>query len=303
LSSNSCNADEELVLRLGGDQINFPFSIGFTNAHGAIPNQNWGNFKHCCKFADVSGNTDNCGDLKCKVAPSGVGCGLKMTTVLRMSDLNNSHFATSTYSNTLCCNLTFKCSDGADNDGDGFIDFDPANNGILNVQPDTGCSSPWDNSENNILVACDDGIDNDVPPDGGIDYRLPGSPLYSTRDMDCTDPTDNDEGAHVPHVINCTSYCTETLDDVDTGICRKSCEGINNCSIGSVFASCDNRPIASSVPVNDTHYGYCCYANETFPNIQASSLLFPGIKDILRSTRIRQTQQGDTVIMNINNFK
>ena len=64
-----------------------------------------------------------------------------------------------------------QCNDGIDNDLDGFIDL-----------LDTGCTSPSDDSESDILVECWDGIDNDG--DGFIDYP---------SDPSCDSPTDNNE--------------------------------------------------------------------------------------------------------------
>ncbi len=103
-----------------------------------------------------------------------------------------------------------ECSDGLDNDGDGWVDMD-----------DPGCSSPDDDDESDDpqLPQCNDGIDNDN--DGLIDWPAdPGcsgltdddesdNPQPETEcsdgidndndgwtDMDdpgCSDPTDNDE--------------------------------------------------------------------------------------------------------------
>ena len=64
------------------------------------------------------------------------------------------------------------CADGADNDGDTFVDF-PA---------DPGCSSASDDSELNRVVACDDDVDNDG--DGLADFPT---------DAGCSSPADNDE--------------------------------------------------------------------------------------------------------------
>ena len=64
------------------------------------------------------------------------------------------------------------CSDGVDNDGDGYTDY-PADN---------GCTSADDNSEENLLYECNDGSDNDQ--DGNIDMA----------DSCCTTPTGVSEG-------------------------------------------------------------------------------------------------------------
>ena len=72
---------------------------------------------------------------------------------------------------------TAECSDGIDNDRDGFIDFDPAYvadpAGYMTGYHDLGCNGPLDDSESSNhdelgLTACSDGIDNDG--DGNIDY-------------------------------------------------------------------------------------------------------------------------------------
>ena len=67
------------------------------------------------------------------------------------------------------------CGDGADNDGDGFVDT-----------ADPGCSSPADGSELSA-IACDDGIDNDG--DGFTDF----DPDLGEGDPQCVGPNDNRE--------------------------------------------------------------------------------------------------------------
>lgn len=69
-----------------------------------------------------------------------------------------------------------ECSDGIDNDTDGFIDF-PA---------DTGCTSATDTTEENTALAqCFDTLDNDG--DGKIDFG------GANPDPDCSSATDNTE--------------------------------------------------------------------------------------------------------------
>ncbi len=66
-----------------------------------------------------------------------------------------------------------QCSDGIDNDGDGFVDY----------PTDAGCTSMGDNDETDPLpMQCSDGIDNDW--DGFIDYPA---------DLGCLNALDNDE--------------------------------------------------------------------------------------------------------------
>lgn len=81
------------------------------------------------------------------------------------------------------------CSDGVDNDADGFTDY-PA---------DPGCADANDDSERNPSLPCDDGIDNEDPPDGFADYRADGSgdpgcrdPSWTTEEPKCQDGIDND---------------------------------------------------------------------------------------------------------------
>ena len=88
------------------------------------------------------------------------------------------------------------CSDGADNDDDGFIDAD-----------DPGCSSLDDEDERDgpnlpLRPQCDDGVDND--DDGEIDY--PFDPGCVTRGTD--DETDPDAVAQ----------CNNGVDDDDDGV-------------------------------------------------------------------------------------
>ena len=80
-----------------------------------------------------------------------------------------------------------QCMDGADNDGDGGIDFaaGPGN--------DPGCASASDLDERDPTLVCDDGIDNDG--DGFTDY--PADPACQTgtfdrEDAQCQDGVDDD---------------------------------------------------------------------------------------------------------------
>src|SRR3989344_2538889 len=82
-------------------------------------------------------------------------------------------------SDFMCRSRLLQCSDGIDNDGDGFIDY----------PNDPGCSSADDDDETNVpLPQCSDGIDNDG--DGFIDY--PNDPGCSSADDD--DETNNGGG-------------------------------------------------------------------------------------------------------------
>ncbi|MBI2888929.1 MAG: hypothetical protein HYY60_01325 [Parcubacteria group bacterium] len=78
------------------------------------------------------------------------------------------------------------CADGIDNDGDGLTDY----------PNDPGCSSLPDLDELPYNFQCSDGIDNDNDsPDGvnSIDYYSGG--VWGTGDTDCTGFDDNSEGS------------------------------------------------------------------------------------------------------------
>ncbi|MFH1849951.1 MAG: hypothetical protein ABH879_07265 [archaeon] len=86
------------------------------------------------------------------------------------------------------------CSDGNDNDGDGYIDLN-----------DPGCASKNDLSELNPNVECDDGADNDG--DSAADYN----------DNGCSGPTDNDETDCGDAVCEGGEACDVCV--ADCGIC------------------------------------------------------------------------------------
>lgn len=94
---------------------------------------------------------------------------------------------------------TKACSDGSDNDGDGYIDW----------PNDPGCKNKADNSELNPNVECDDGVDNDG--DNDIDYN----------DGGCSGPTDNDE-------TNCGDAVCEGGET--QGNCPEDCGYPDSCS-------------------------------------------------------------------------
>ena len=82
------------------------------------------------------------------------------------------------------------CSDTIDNDGNGDIDLaDPDCAGDPNGTSEGSGSGPGPGP---VLAQCEDGIDNDSPPDGLIDH----SSINPTNfDPDCNSPGDNDESS------------------------------------------------------------------------------------------------------------
>jgi hypothetical protein len=82
--------------------------------------------------------------------------------------------------------VVVECSDGIDNDGDGYLDF----------PDDTGCTSASDVSEQVPVspgyMECDDGFDNDG--DHLVDMADPGcpTPFSSPENPSCNDNLDND---------------------------------------------------------------------------------------------------------------
>ncbi len=90
-----------------------------------------------------------------------------------------------------------QCNNGRDDDGDHFIDEnDPQCSGIADDtedQNESGFSSNCPADGPGACPACNDGIDNDNPPDGLIDYRgfCSGAPS-ATNQSDCSDAATQD---------------------------------------------------------------------------------------------------------------
>jgi ELWxxDGT repeat protein len=102
------------------------------------------------------------------------------------------------------------CSDGKDNDGDGFCDTATGTCTDGSTPGDPGCTDPTDLLETDLMLPCDDGIDNDG--DGRIDFdpetsadpgdetTLPagegdpgcGFPTSGTESPECQDGIHND---------------------------------------------------------------------------------------------------------------
>ncbi|PIP73700.1 MAG: hypothetical protein COW88_01135 [Candidatus Lloydbacteria bacterium CG22_combo_CG10-13_8_21_14_all_47_15] len=147
--------------------------------------------------------------------------------------------------NALFFNISLpQCSDGIDNDGNGFSDYpnDPGcssasdnsesgyapqcsdgidndGNGVVDYPDDLGCSSANDNNESGWLPECSDGIDNDG--NGLIDYpNDPGCSSASDNSESgyapqCSDGIDNDGDGFIdyPNDLGCDS----ALDDTEAG--------------------------------------------------------------------------------------
>jgi hypothetical protein len=127
----------------------------------------------------------------------GLGDGIELLYVRAVLDYGTSH-----------------CDDGADNDGDGHIDW---NGGPLGEPADPGCADASDLSERDPVLVCDDGADNDG--DGRIDFdpathSAPGdqhtppsgsgdpgciSPIGSSESPSCQDGIDNDGDGRMDH--------------------------------------------------------------------------------------------------------
>ncbi len=117
-----------------------------------------------------------------------------------------------------------ECSDGLDNDGDGFVDF----------PNDPGCDSPGDNSESTPAAQCADGLDNDG--DGHIDWPAdPGcqGPTDRTEDSPpaCNDGLDNDGDGLVDWPAD--PDCTSPTDGSETTY-RACQDGVDNDGDGLV---------------------------------------------------------------------
>jgi len=162
------------------------------------------------------------------------------------------------------------CSDGRDNDEDGYTDFEGSNDNYRtrtliiyeddeNEMGDLGCSSPEDTDERNI---CTDGLDNDN--DGYIDTEDRG--CENPEDMDesnpiitggggggsqpaaCADGSDNDgDGkADFPQDLG----CSDSLDNDETDAPVTPLSGANQ-SEGTVLGATTEEP---ELPPQCTEY-------------------------------------------------
>jgi len=94
------------------------------------------------------------------------------------------------------------CSDGRDNDGDGFCDTATGTCLDGSTPGDPGCTGDPQGSERSDTLPCDDGLDNELVPDGLIDYPADPvctSPTFGTESADCQDGIDNDGDGRVDY--------------------------------------------------------------------------------------------------------
>ena len=92
--------------------------------------------------------------------------------------------------------ITYECTDGVDNDGDGAVDL-----------ADQNCAGRYDASESGPPTECNDGIDNDG--DGGIDYLGVGG---WPADLSCTSSQVSKESDGTPRL------CQNNKDDDGDGL-------------------------------------------------------------------------------------
>ncbi|MBN1645856.1 hypothetical protein JW868_02335 [Candidatus Woesearchaeota archaeon] len=131
------------------------------------------------------------------------------------------------------------CSDGVDNDGDGYIDT-----------ADPGCANKNDNSEWNPAIECDDGVDNDG--DSATDYN----------DAGCSGPTDTDE-------TNCGDGVCEGGES--SGTCPADCGYPDSCDetdggnypaiYGYTYGYLDDSPYTNYDYCEDSSYVYEYYCS------------------------------------------
>ena len=119
--------------------------------------------------------------------------------------------------------VTYQCSDGIDNDGDGLVDLS-----------DPGCASAEDNDETNETppaTQCSDGVDNDG--DGLIDLSDPG----------CANAEDNDETNGSCGEVEATTTIRDDWGDgycADVTVTNNTCEKVTWQVNVTVDGSIDN---------------------------------------------------------------
>ncbi|MEM7410847.1 MAG: hypothetical protein AAF430_11480 [Myxococcota bacterium] len=119
--------------------------------------------------------------------------------------------------------LTAGCSDGLDNDGDGFTDT-----------ADPGCSDASDLTENDAALPCDDFVDNDG--DGAVDLFDGGcSSVFDTTETDpsriCDDGLDNDGDGGVDGL---DAGCDDALDTSEQSASLLCDDAVDNDADGPI---------------------------------------------------------------------
>ena len=295
--------------------------------------------KVCCSLNATAGAS--CGTLACQTKTG--GCG-NAQEVVRLNQDENSHFAEGDlkYNNADCCDVTYQCSDGIDNDHDGLID---------SADPECRRNGAYDSfidTEFGVSDSCYDGKQDygESGVDCGGQCQACGgtggpSGGCSGISCPCPNPLRTDCG---PTCDNppCFPTCTSNWQcDATWGTCNgdgqqtRKCWDLNDCrgaiSIsmpptkqscaecqqdgtrgdGICDSSCTGKGATFPVPTDcsgrwrgDT-YGedrkVCCSGQNTLPAV--SDIYYVTTRDSLHSTRIKQTEQGDIAIINIDNFQ
>lgn len=173
------------------------------------------------------------------------------------------------------------CADGIDNDGDGFIDF-PA---------DVSCATFVDNNESG-LPACGDGVDNDN--DGLIDFG--GDPgCTSSTDVNeaevtqCTNGIDDDLDGMVDYPFDPGCASAADNDEIDPAVGVDA--GVPDASVGDAAGDGSFGPDGGGVPFDpggvEGGGGGCCEAGGGAPG-GAVVLTWLTAVFVLRRRRVRR---------------
>jgi hypothetical protein len=178
------------------------------------------------------------------------------------------------------------CSDGDDNDGDGFIDMD-----------DLGCSSGIDDDETNTIpedptiYACSDLIDNDE--DGFTDL---------SEDSGCSAWNDNSEYNNIPQDDDCESTNTcptyiPTCQELGTCSTDTGCTG-DDCLVSPPIETCTDGDCTPQSQTDPIDFGEISNTNPGqttnliqgfFDNLNFSSI---GISELFGSMGIPNLTEG-----------
>ncbi len=197
---------------------------------------------------------------------------------------------------------SYQCSDGIDNDGDGYVDMqDPAcsgttdntespfnqppqvyacsngsdddGDGLIDMQ-DPGCTSTTDTNEYNVpppTYQCSNNIDDDA--DGLVDF---------SQDPGCTSATDNNEYNTPPQVYQCN-------------------DGYDNDSDGLI----DMQDPGCSSPMDNTEYNvppptYQCSNGIDDDNDGYTDMQDPGCSNTTDNSEFNQNNNGSAPIVTTN---